>query len=725
MINKLQIKKTGLLLCFSLFVAAIPATERTVPVSGFTPGNAAWELEFEKRLTATLKPKNAEKLLKELTSRPHLTGTEGARITAEYIRDQLKDYGFRAEIETYQAYLTAPISISIELLAPIREAISTTEDPVEGDPFTQQVAEHPGWVGYSPSAEAAGEVVYAHHGSKEDLDRIQSMGIDLKGKILLMRYFGTGEGTKVRNAEKYGAAGVVLYSDPKEDGYRYGDVYPKGNWRPEGAIMRRSIIPLWYDGDPLSPGWASVEGAKRLKPEEVGLPKIPVLPISYKSAKRILELLGGPLAPHHMQGDLPLPYKLGPGPAKLKIKTEMDNRDKPIRNVMCRIDGAKYPDQWIIVGNHHDAWIFGAGDPSSGTASLLEFARGLGELIRQGYRPKRTLILAFWDAEEMLLGGSTEWVEHHKNELLDKAIACINMDSSVFNTQRPLSVNAHPVLHKLFREVSKNIRDPRTGKTMFEVWRDLQNQYRDTPSVDGWGEFFNPAQELKEPWIFESPSDDAAPFFTHLALPASDMYYGADYGMYHSIYENFHWMKTVVDPTFEYHIAMALLQGFVSLRLANSDLIPLDHKGEANYWRMAYQSLAERVRLERMQFPDYKQAIEQIDLWEKEARALELAIDQVLMKKKPAVFTENINQKIYLSMRDFYRAEGRPGLPTDRNLWSGSDGILPGLTGAVEKKDSKLFQHEATLYLNALRKRVRTIRSIRSQLSEIQKEDQR
>ncbi len=478
--------------------------------------------------------------------------------------------------------------------------------------------------------------------------------------------------------------------------------------------MRRSILGLPYEGDPLSPGFASIENAKRLRPEEVAFPKIPILPISYRSAERILRLLGGPVAPHHMQGDLPLPYKLGPGPAKLHIKTEMDNRDRPILNVISRIEGEAEPDQWIIVGNHHDAWIYGAGDPSSGTASLLELARGIGELLKEGSRPRRTLILAFWDAEEMILGGSTEWVEHHRDELLQKAVACINMDSSVFNTDRPLSVTAHPLLHSLFREVTQNIKDPKTGKTMYEAWRDLQNRYRTTPSVDGWGEFFDPDQVLKEPWIFESPSDDAAPFFYLLALPSSDMYYGADYGMYHSIYENFHWMKTVVDPTFEYHIAMALLQGFVSLRLANADAIPLDYAGEAGYWRIAYNNLQEQAKREGKSIPMFQQAMKLIDQWEKEAKAFEHDSNRMLHQSRiRSVRWTELNRKIYLASRDFYRPSGFVGNELEHNLWSGSDGILPGLAGALSKKDPKLLQSEANLYIQALRKRVNTLRSLR------------
>ncbi len=722
--EKNDLRRSAFLFLFIVsLTASIPAIQSNDSIAGFLQTSSARQLDYEMKMKSTLKPENAERLLKELTSRPHRAGTEGARITAQYIMEQLKSYGLSAEIQTYQAYLTAPVSTSVEMLAPKQESIPTTEDPIEGDPFTDFVKDHPGWNGYSPSGEATGEVVYAHHGSENDLEQIRKMGIDFKGKILLMRYFGTGEGTKVRNAERAGAAGVLLYSDPKEDGYRYGDVYPKGNWRPPGAIMRRSIIPLWYDGDPLSPGWASVKGAKRLRPENLELPKIPVLPISYRSAQKILEFLEGPMAPHHMQGELPLPYKLGPGPAKLRMKTVMDNGDRPILNVLSRIEGEKYPDQWIIAGNHHDAWIFGAGDPSSGTASLLEFARGLGELIKQGYRPQRTIILAFWDAEEMLLGGSTEYVEQYKEELLRKAVACINMDSSVFNTERPLSVNAHPVLHRLFREVTQNIKDPKTEKSMFEVWRDLQNQFRETPSVDGWGYFFNPTQELKEPWIFESPSDDAAPFFYQLALPASDMYYGADYGMYHSIYENFHWMKTVVDPTFEYHIAMALVQGFVVLRIANADLLQLDYAGEAKYWRMAYRSLRETAGKQNVEVPMLRDALTEIDLWEKEAFALDRE-KSAWLRKAPSIIPdqrlEEFNRKYFLASRNFYRPEGFSGSKLDRNLWSGSDGLLPGLEGALIRQDAEQLKEEASLYLTAIKKRVATLRQLRAELAKLQ-----
>lgn len=271
--------------------------EKPETLRGFTPKASSWEREYEAKLKEQLSPKRAEEHLRWLTSRPHLAGSEGTRITVEYIHEQMEKYGFETETVRYDAYLPAPVSVFIELVEPIQEVIPTTEDRIDGDEFTQNVGEHPGWNGYSPSGEATGQVVYAHFGSGRNLRTLVEMGVDLRGKILLMRYFGTGEGRKVHNAQQFGAAGVVLYVDPAQDGYRFGDVYPKGNWRPPGAIMRRSIEFLPYSGDPLSPGWASVSGAKRLALEDVYMPGIPVLPITYRSAEKILKLLGGPETP--------------------------------------------------------------------------------------------------------------------------------------------------------------------------------------------------------------------------------------------------------------------------------------------------------------------------------------------------------------------------------------------------------------------------------------------
>jgi N-acetylated-alpha-linked acidic dipeptidase len=706
-----------------------PAGEETL--RGFSPEATLGQRALERRIRAGLSAARIEAHLRWLTSRAHPAGSEGARITAGYLHRELEKYGFATETVRYDAYLPAPVSVSLELLEPERAKLPTTEARIEADPFTHVADRYPGWAGYSPSGDARGQVVYAHFGSERDLQSLEALGVDLEGKVLLMRHFGVDAGRKIANAERFGAAAVVLYADPAEDGYRFGDVYPEGNWRPAGSIMRRSLVHLPYSGDPLSPGWASRPGARRLRVDDVAMPGIPVLPVSYGTAERILRLLGGPVAAAEWQGALPVTYRLGPGPARLRVRTEMDNRDRPMWNVVGRLDGAEHADQWVVVGNHHDAWIYGAGDPSSGTAALLELARVLGDLSREGVRPRRTLIVCFWDAEEMLLGGSTEWVEDRSDELLEKAIAYINMDSAVFNPDRAPSVMAHPALHRLFREVSREIPDPRSGRSTFEVWLELQNRYRKVPSVDGFGGFFDPERELQEPWIVETPYDDAAPFFYGLALPASDMYYGADYGMYHSLYENFHWMKTIVDPTFAYHGVMAQMQGFVALRLANADLLPLDYAEEARWWRRAYQQLATVAAARGQAVPRLDEALPLIDAWEAEAGAIERRIAGLLgdgdRLRAGRDRLSALNRSLYRTSRDFLRPEGRNGVTTDRNFFAGgshdfeavSGSTLPGIRFALDRGEPAEAGREADVYRAALRRRLESLRRIQAALDEL------
>jgi len=697
------------------------------PLVGFSSDRALTQRQIEARVGESISPARMEASLEWLTSRPHPAGSDGARLTAEYLHRQLESFGLRVETLVYDGYLTAPISVSLRMTEPLVEALPTTEPRIEGDPFTENSELHPGWNGYSASGEAVAHVVYAHFGSEDDLQHLVSRGIDLEGKILLMRNFGTGVGRKIHNAQRFGASGVVLYTDPAEDGYPFGDVYPKGPWRPAGSIMRRSLIFLPYEGDPLSPGWAALPGAERLAPSEVELPRIPVLPVSYGTAQTILAQIRGPAAPEEWQGSLPLTYRLGPGPAKLELRTEMDNRDRPMLDVIAWLEGATDPDEWVVLGTHHDAWIYGAGDPSSGTAAMLELARVLGELAREGTRPRRTLVFGFWDAEEMVLGGSTEWVEQHANELLEKAVACINMDSAVFNPDRPLSVAAHPTLHTLFRDVSEQVSDPRTGDSTYEVWLALQNRYRTVPSVDGWGEFFESDVELSKPLIFSIPYDDAAPFFTYLALPASDMYYGADYGMYHSLYENFHWMKTIADPTFEYHRVMAQIQGLTALRLANADLVPLDYAEEARWWRRAYEQLDTTAKRRGQTVPRIAEALEWIDAWELEAEQW-----SAISSGRLAAISDTharpelgpINHRYFQLSRQFHRPEGRPDMTFDRNLFAGwsyefenvSGSTLPGIRFALDRGDVEAATREADIYIRALMQRVEALRELNRDL---------
>lgn len=693
-------------------------------IRGFAPQSSGVQSEIESRYREGISADRIREHLRWLSSRLHTAGTPGTEATVEYVRDALQESGWQAEIVRYDAWLPLPKSTSIELLEPVAQIIPTTEERIEGDPFTESVAEHPGWNGYSASGDVTAPVVYGHFGSDDDFRALLERGIDPTGKIVLLRYFSTGDGHKVANAERFGAAGVILYADPAEDGFAMGPVYPEGNWRPPGSIMRRSIEFTPYSGDPLSPGWASVPGADRLAPEQARLPRIPVVPTSYTGAQTLLEQMGGAEAPADWQGALPVPYRFG-GEATVHLVADMDNADRPMLNVVATLTGAAYPDQWIVLGNHHDAWIYGAGDPSSGTAAGLEMARVLGELAAAGHRPARTLVLGIWDAEEMLLGGSTEWVEDHAEELLQKAVANINMDSAVFNVGRPLRVHGHAALHDLFREVAATLTDPNSGRNFAEVWTDDQNAAFKLPSVDGFGLFLDRSQTLRRPWIFETPSDDASPFFDYLALPATDMYYGGDYGMYHSIYENFHWMSTVVDPTFGYHALMGQLHGLVALRLANADLLPLEYATEASFWRLAFEDLAATAAARNQQVPRLDEALALIDAWEDEAEGL--ADDLADLSREgdlAALDLGSVNREIYLLARDFYRPEGTPARPWNKNLFDGSPydfegasgSTLPGLRFALDEGQAEIAATESDVYIGALSRRVENLRSLRSRL---------
>ncbi|HUP22748.1 MAG TPA: M28 family peptidase [Thermoanaerobaculia bacterium] len=705
------------------------ATAAIAQLTGFTPSTAARQRVVEAEMASGLDPARMEQHLRWLTARPHPAGSEGARLTAEYLAERLREYGFEVQTPRYTAYMPFPVSAEIELIEPVQETLPTTEGIVDGDPFTTDAHRHIGWNGYSPSGAATGHVVYAHHGSASDFRALVDAGVDPRGKIVLVRYYGTGTGRKVRNAERAGAAAVVLYADPEDDGHPFGEVYPEGNWRPPDAIMRRTLSDLPYDGDPLSPGFASLPGAERLDPSEVELPRIPVLPISARSAQRILEHLGGPVAPADWQGALPLTYRLGPGAAKVRLRVDNELRDGTLHNVVGWLRGSDAGatagddgrgESWVLFGNHHDAWIYGAGDPSSGTAALLDLARVLGEMARDGQRPRRTIALCFWDAEELVLGGSTEWVEEHAATLLEHALVYVNMDSAVFNTERPLSVAAHPLLHGAFRDAARAITDPRTRRTLHEVWTAGQNEFKHVPGVDGWGEFFDPTVALTEPWVFEVPYDDAAPFFQLLALPASDMYYGADYGMYHSLYENFHWMKTVVDPDFGYHRLMAELVGRVVLRFANADLPPFDWSSEARFWTLAFDDL-ERVHAGKV--PDSAAFRAALERWRVAAAALDGAL-ATLSRVDPRQVSA-LARRLQLLPRGFYRAEGHAENALQRNLWNGSPsdldleasgGSLPGLRFALDRGDTAAASREAKVYLRAIVTRARGLEEIAAEL---------
>jgi len=696
----------------------------------------AWDEErgIEERFASLLDRKRLSATHERLTREPHRAGTAGARRVALYIKQEAEKAGFAAEIVPYLFYNSHPGPGSIELTAPVQARLSLIEDHIPGDPFTENAAEHPAFCAYSGSGDVEAEVVYAGQGTVREFQALAERGVSLEGRVALMRYFGEGEGRKVLRAQEHGAVAAILYADPQEDGFVQGPVYPQGPWRPPGSIMRRTLVDTPYEGDPLSPGWAAVPGAKRLDPGRVaGLPKIPVLPISYRDAALILSHLEGPEAPGPMQGGLrrrmperpvTVPeglalveaYRLGPGPARIKMSVRMTAATETIRNVLVRIPGKEEPDSWVILGNHHDAWIYGAGDPSSGTAALLEALRAFGRMKTLGWQPRRTILVAFWDAEEMNLGGSGEWTEDNAEVLRRKACAVINMDSAVFNGGRPLYAGASPALHRLFREVAAAVPGPGGRESLFDAWVQKQNETRALGSVDAFVIGGDSSRPLTEPRIDDEPlGDDQTPFVEYLAIPGSDMYYGADYGMYHSLYENRHWMTTIVDPEFRLHRVMAEFQGRLGLRLAMAPVLPLDPAATAAAWDRAFADLQARAgelhaspKLLRPVTRALKRFGEAARVFAKE-RDQRLAEGSWPLRPIPERLP-SISREISEAEKAFWNEGGLPGFPWYRGLWVAPTRAVPGLTDArlpglrwpLELDEEGTLMNQVNLYTQAL-----------------------
>jgi N-acetylated-alpha-linked acidic dipeptidase len=738
--------------------ASDPPLSVDAPTS-FTRNHAASQRDLEQRLRARISRERMRADLERLASKPHRAGSAAGREIAHFIAAELRGAGLDAETVEYVHYLSSPKSVHAEIVLPDAVPLKLTEDVIAADPFSHDAEQHPGWNAYSASGAVTAQIVYAHHGSRYDFAQLERLGVDLKNRILLMRYFGAGEGEKVLRAQHAGAAAVILYSDPKDDGYVYGDTYPDGPWRPPGSIMRRSILDS--PGDPLSPGWASRPGAKRLSPSKVEeLPHIPVMPISYREAEKILQRLAGPVAPSAWQGGLPLTYHLGPGPVTVRLDVKMKNQDGRIWNAIARIPGRDFPDEWIVLGNHHDAWIYGAGDPSSGTAAFLELGRAFGSLLAEGWRPRRTIVLAAFDAEEITLGGATEWMEDHASELSEKAVAILNMDSAVFNPDRPLSVSASGSIRGLWLDTARAVPDPRQKIPTYDVWLEAQNRFRNVPSVD----LADPAAEnppLREPLVFSDPiGDDQTVFYLHLALPVSDMYYGADYGVYHSIYENPHWLKTIVDPDFAYHEVMASMLGTAAVRMSEADLLPFDLAAAASDWQTELASLREafgeraddrakpelldpragnRAKPEPLDDGADKRAepkpldegaglesLEQLAAqWHEAATDLDAARRDLLFNgaasQIPVEQWRDWNLELRRVERSFYARRGLPGSPWSRNLFSAlrfesEASTLPGLRWALEDGDRKQFEKQKSAYAKALKNARDLTRSLADEL---------
>jgi N-acetylated-alpha-linked acidic dipeptidase len=539
---------------------------------GFTADGAGTYRRIEQRFLALPSAEHIRTAHLYLADQPHMAGTPRDRELAEWTRDQFKQYGLDdVEITAHDVLLPYPEEVSVELTAPRAWRAAMREEPIEGDTYSQAPASAVGlpYHAYSASGEVVAPVVYAGSGNPADYDRLAAVGIDVRGKIALVRYSVpySYRGFKALTAQQRGAAGLLIYSDPADDGFAKGKVYPDGPWGPPSHIQRGGIVfDFMVPGDPLTPGWASLPGAKRIdRAEAVSLPKIISAPLSYADAQVILESMGGPLAPAEWKGALPITYRMG-GEATVRMRVRSDDKVRPIWTVTGRIRGREEPDREVILGNHRDAWIFGGVDPSSGSAALMELARTLGELKADGWRPRRSIVFASWDAEEFTLTSSTEWGEQHAARLREGAVAYLNVDSAASGPR--FAAAAVPALNQVLAEAARVVRDPELGKSIFEARRESRpTEAGSLPTGSG--------DELVDNRL--GSGSDYTVFLNHLGIPVADLTFDGPYGVYHSVYDNHNWVAKIGDPGFRYHVALVQLWGVAALRLAEADAIPLDY----------------------------------------------------------------------------------------------------------------------------------------------------
>lgn len=554
-----------------LLLTARAATFEGDALAGFSKEGAVRQRALEARFDASLKRENLREWVKRLAARPHHVGSPYGKENAEFMAGLFRSWGYEVEIERFDVLFPTPKTRVLELLGPEKFTAQLAEPPIAGDATSNQSAEQlPIYNAYSVDGDVTGELVYVNYGVPKDYEELERRGIDVTGKIVIARYGGSWRGIKPKVAAEHGASGCIIYSDPRNDGFFQGDVYPKGAWRNEQGAQRGSVadMPL-FPGDPLTPGVGATKDAKRLDRKTAPtITKIPVLPISYADALPLLRALGGAVAPDAWRGALPVTYHLGPGPARVHLKLEFDWKLAPAFDVVARLRGGERPGEWVIRGNHHDAWVNGASDPLSGMVALLEEARAVGELAKTGWRPKRTIIYAAWDGEEPGLLGSTEWVETHAEELSRHAVLYVNTDS---NGRGFLSVGGSHTLEGFINEVARDVTDPQKKIPVRE-------RARSYTVLNGDAEERREARERADLRIDALGSgSDFTPFLQHLGVATLNLGFGGEDngGSYHSIYDSFDHYTRFGDPNFDYGVALAQVCGRTILRFAEADTLPL------------------------------------------------------------------------------------------------------------------------------------------------------
>jgi len=672
-------------------------------IRGFTRSGASDQREVEKRYKAIPDSESIRKWHRYFTSEPHPATSDRTAAIARFIAETWREQGLEdVVIHRYDVMSSNPRRIELEMIAPEHYVPSLREDPYAEDPDTAQPDVSGAWTSFSASGEITASVVYANSGNPADYDVLRANGIDPSGKIVIVRYSNpySYRGFKALTAEREGAAAMIVYSDPAEDGYAQGDVYPDGPWGPESHVQRGGIA---YDfivpGDPLTPGWASTPGAHRIPVDDaVSVPKVIALPMSYRDIRPILEKMGGARAPETWQGGLPIDYRLGGETVKLHLVIDMDDSIRPNYVVEGRLRGTESPDEWVVLGNHHDAWVFGGVDPSSGTAAMMEMTKAFGALAEENVRPKRTLVFCSWDGEEVTLTGSTEWGEEFSGELRQKAVAYLNVDSASSGSE--LAVSAVGSLAPMIVELTGSLEDP-SGGSLYDRWRRKK-----------------PRPELSEGGLLDEAlvhtrigsGTDHTVFLNYLGRPVVDMAFDGPYGVYHSMYDDHFWVSRIGDPGFRYHRSMTELWGTMALRLANAEILPLDFESYA----ASIRDFVREVGVAELVTPARE--------FRKAARRLQANIEGALSKDAvDPTLAARVNRKLMDVEKNWLNPAGIPGRPWFKHLlyapkYTYAAMVLPGITEAIERSDLEAKATQTVLVAEALENNAALLRSAATDL---------
>jgi N-acetylated-alpha-linked acidic dipeptidase len=691
---------------------ALSAQTAAPPQTLFGYRDFSAQAKIDQQFLAVPDAKLAGEELKILTAAPHIAASKEDHDTALYVAGKFKAAGLETEIVPYKVWLNLPKEISLTATDPSGKVLMTgpTREHVAGDPFDNDPRVVMPFNGSSPSGDVTAEVVYANYGRPEDFKKLDDLGISVKGRIVLVRYGQNFRGVKVYIAQQRGAAGVIIYSDPADDGYFHGDMYPNGPWRPETGVQRGAVQYLFkYSGDASTPDVAAkpdLPDSKRINPATApNMPQIPSTPISYHDAAPILQALNGPDVPQGWQGALPFTYHIGPGGVKVHMVLKQDYAYRPIWAVIGKVKGTELPDEWVIAGNHRDAWVYGAVDPNSGTAAMLEAVHGIGDLLKSGWKPKRTIIFASWDAEEEGLIGSTEWAEDNA-AALSHAVAYFNTDVGIAGPN--FDASAVPSLKQFIREVTKEVPSPKGG-SVYDQWKKSEAEGKSRRAMNGHAMKSTSPESDVEIGDLGSGSD-YTPFIQHLGVPSTDIGSGGPYGVYHSVFDNYNWFIKNADPKFVYEQQQARVFGLETLHMADTDVLPYDYVTYGKELSDYLNGAKKKADDEKVTGLDFAPALSAAQRFTTAAEAV--------YKKQQSIPLDlpQFNSQLRQVESDLLSAAGLPNRPWFKHTiyapgeYTGYAAVvIPGVNEAIDARDSGRASAQLTVLTQAINKAAATL----------------